>query len=364
MTTILTCPSDEDLAAYLDGTLEPEARARVTEHLADCESCFQIFAGAARVRLDLEDEAALAGRERVREDEPAVAPPLPFPTPSTAGQRDDGLPAYSQAPPGVHPSRGSRRARGRARLLFQGLAAAALLAAVAIPVYKLLFPPLDLTAARLASSLPKHVTNADSVLWTGAVKRGAAMPQDTSEEADELKGSDRAFRIGVQLVDLDWTLGTDSKSAAGACQRLCALFGQMDLEDKRERPYCSLRIKIDGGQNPRSFLLEARQLEARVAQALEQESRHLDFGRWAEAGRLAAHFSDSQFLTRRDTRRFLHALIEWRPKPDDNQEEDPIAQTVQLHLQDLERALDGPPLDYQKIESLYTEIIRFYYPSR
>ena len=46
------CPPLEDLAAFLDGNLPEDGRARVTAHLADCERCYEVFAGAARFQED------------------------------------------------------------------------------------------------------------------------------------------------------------------------------------------------------------------------------------------------------------------------------------------------------------------------
>jgi hypothetical protein len=43
------CPTDEEIAAFLDGGLAAGERARITAHLAGCESCFEVFAGAAGV---------------------------------------------------------------------------------------------------------------------------------------------------------------------------------------------------------------------------------------------------------------------------------------------------------------------------
>lgn len=40
------CPPLEDIAAFIDGMLPPEERERMTAHLARCESCYEIFAGA------------------------------------------------------------------------------------------------------------------------------------------------------------------------------------------------------------------------------------------------------------------------------------------------------------------------------
>lgn len=46
------CPSEETLAAFLDGHLDPEARERVMEHLADCGECREVvYAGEEMGRL-------------------------------------------------------------------------------------------------------------------------------------------------------------------------------------------------------------------------------------------------------------------------------------------------------------------------
>src|SRR5260370_30538745 len=50
------CPDLEDIAALLDGKLTARERARLTEHLAGCESCYEIFAGAAHILDDSREE--------------------------------------------------------------------------------------------------------------------------------------------------------------------------------------------------------------------------------------------------------------------------------------------------------------------
>lgn len=46
------CPTDEELAAFLDGVLPAKERARITAHLADCEDCYEIFAGAVHFQQE------------------------------------------------------------------------------------------------------------------------------------------------------------------------------------------------------------------------------------------------------------------------------------------------------------------------
>src|SRR5436853_4992895 len=55
-----SCPSAEDLACYIDGTLSPEETARVTEHLASCESCFEVYSEV--LQFQLESEPAPVGK--------------------------------------------------------------------------------------------------------------------------------------------------------------------------------------------------------------------------------------------------------------------------------------------------------------
>ena len=53
-------PSDETLAAFIDGRVDPGTRARVIEHLTDCSECYSVFVGATEMPV-----ADGAERERV-----------------------------------------------------------------------------------------------------------------------------------------------------------------------------------------------------------------------------------------------------------------------------------------------------------
>jgi tetratricopeptide (TPR) repeat protein len=45
------CPDLETIAAYLDGRLGEPERARVSEHLADCEDCYVVFSESAQTHV-------------------------------------------------------------------------------------------------------------------------------------------------------------------------------------------------------------------------------------------------------------------------------------------------------------------------
>jgi hypothetical protein len=56
-----SCPTAEDLAAYIDGALDWKEAAEITRHLADCEDCYAVYSGAVRFQLDSEPEAFRGG---------------------------------------------------------------------------------------------------------------------------------------------------------------------------------------------------------------------------------------------------------------------------------------------------------------
>ena len=63
-----SCPDTEDLATYLDGTLDPAARQTVESHIADCTRCRMAL---AETKAFLVDDGSAAAAE------PMAAPPRP-----------------------------------------------------------------------------------------------------------------------------------------------------------------------------------------------------------------------------------------------------------------------------------------------
>jgi len=54
--TMTNCPSEETLAAFLDGQLDAEERTRVIEHVAECGDCREIILAAREVEEGVEAE--------------------------------------------------------------------------------------------------------------------------------------------------------------------------------------------------------------------------------------------------------------------------------------------------------------------
>src|SRR6202034_2125502 len=78
MRSTAPCPSLEDLAAFLDGgdELSAERRREIVEHLAACEECYEVFAGAA-ASLDEAPEVAAAPPPARGSPAPSAVPPPP-----------------------------------------------------------------------------------------------------------------------------------------------------------------------------------------------------------------------------------------------------------------------------------------------
>lgn len=237
------CPQPETLAAFVDGRSSAAERARVIEHLDACEACREVVAEAAAVADELEAGSEIADQ---------------------GADRSWWL--YAAAP----------------------LAATALLVAIfwsGLGVGSGNPAPGELGSAELVATLESGSGVAglhdspvawEEPLWP--VHRGGA-------EA----GADpraRAFRLGAQLVALRAALATrDEKRAAAALEGTRDLFAAAGLLDFSDA--------LDAFEDPPSLDDPATELalvalEAEITEASEMQLAYLDFGRWAQASRLAA----------------------------------------------------------------------------
>src|SRR4051794_15945026 len=145
-----SCPTAEDLACYVDGTLSPEEAARVTEHLASCESCFEVYSEVLRFQLD---ESELVQGDNV----------VPFPR----EKRRPAVPWWSSV----------------AALFVVGLGFGA--------YSYFLAPPRPLVTDQVIAPIQRALT-----LWLGATMRGEG------EEGQNARVDEASFRMGVQVVNL------------------------------------------------------------------------------------------------------------------------------------------------------------------
>jgi hypothetical protein len=263
-TALGTCPTDEDLAAYLDGMLAKPERARITAHLADCESCYEIFAGAAHF---MQDSAPAQSAGRI----------VPFPSHKDGGGggalKRWGIPAA---------------------------AAAVLVLGVGLAGYRIYFT--DLMAPELIASLQGGEDPA-SHLHRFTAYRGlgddAALPMSRQP----------SFLVGARLVDLQILLDKGQRKDAAELLRgigkgieAAALIGK----DENAKLYTDATEQLDSGGPEALGKIKAAapQWEVGLKDSASLDQDFLNFGKWAEAGRLAAETRSEDFFSRRN-RRFL-----------------------------------------------------------
>lgn len=273
------CPDLEDLAAFLDGTLAPERRASMIEHLASCESCFEIFAGAARFQAEEPQEVA--------ELEPQQTPE------GGAGVLDKSRAARPFEPRRSVRSRPWRRGAAAA-------IAALLVAGIAPLVWWRLQNRGAVSPEGLSAELLKNPTAQLDLSWRGSRMRGG--PGQKADVPPDLGD----FRLGVLLLDLRLALATGKQTAAKeTLWRLDYLFSALwlPLPDIRAA-YKGIGKELDQGKPPAALLPKAEAEEKRLfAAGVERE--FVELGSWTEACRLAGAARQPEIFRSRAARRLL-----------------------------------------------------------
>lgn len=124
---------------------------------------------------------------------------------------------------------------------------------------------------------------------------------------------DLAFRLGAQSVDLEVALRAGRlEHARRLSERLARDVSSLDspvlavqYRDLSRR----IEVREESG-SPRGLLELSRQLAGFMAEDPQIEELSLTFGRWCEAGRLAALSGNRELLTSDEYRGFLRRLAE------------------------------------------------------
>lgn len=303
------CPSDEELAAYIDGGLDKREADRIAGHLVSCERCYEIYSETVQFQLDSEP-----------------APPenvVPFPSRQRAAIRY-GLPI--------------------AALVLVGIGSSAF--------YFLASPP-KLTPSTVTASLPDKPGLLGN-FWVGQTTRGPG-------DHDEIPLDEASFRMGVQLVNLQLSLeARDVEKAQGdilprirqvldtqiAVSPLADSFAALSADLKRKSPQEILKQSSQVAQESRDHFDET----------------FLDLGQWTEAGHLAALAHNSSFFQRSDTRAFLRRL-RWNDKLGLHEVKlDPPTRASLDRISEVLSKGDLRPADYAEIETQLENILGIHYP--
>jgi hypothetical protein len=253
---LTACPSDEEVAALLDGTLAEADRDRVARHVAACPDCFELYAGVARLKL--------------------AETPVPF-----------------RAATAVR-----RRRRGPL------LAAAALLAvAVGLPLYRSAQGVPRLTSAGLVEPLAGSARAAEPWRWSRyRSAEPAPLPDVEDWEAPFV-------RLGALLVDLRVALRAgEAETASDLYQRIGGIAAPA-IGERQAAPFSEAGKRAASPAALPELLAGLERLEAELdGGTTPGRARFISFGKWVEAGRLAAASRAPAFFDG-GNRRFLSSFL-------------------------------------------------------
>ncbi len=332
------CPPLEDIAAFLDCTLSAEERDRIVAHLADCETCYEMFAGAADFLTGKPKDL-----ETMTEPEGKVVR-FPFPSRTT--------------PP-------------------RWLAAAAAAALVVVVVgggfvYRDMYTQPKLAVAELTEPV---LSKAGIVgqLYDWSRFRGLGSPSGFEEE-----DARRAFIVGARLVDLG--LSSHVGDVEQTQEALRAIGEQLDnalLMDAMAKRYLAEKEKVKTASDAREIAeqIQARERELESDEASTLLPEYLAFGKWAESGHVAAALENPAFFEDRTNRRFLSWLLRQEEEPEQpgalqlllsrlqHRGEMPLDSEVLDPLQRIQDTLaqgDLQKTDYEALKASFDSIIGHY----
>jgi hypothetical protein len=300
-------PELEELAALIDGRLSAERAARVRAHLASCEECREVFFETV---------------DFVREEEGRGSNLHPFERPRPAPTL-------------------------RSRLKYALPAAALLAAGLGFALFEYQATP-EFALARFASDLRSAQ---QEPAYHDVRNRGI-------DSSDHGQSAAQSFQLGVALDNFQVSLERENRDQAQAS--LAKINGLNDILEPAEKIknfYRALNSKMPGSLRP--YAGQANEMAQRFREEGSPADLHyLDFGMWAEAGKLASSVEDASFLTSRYNRRFATHLQ--RQLKEDG---DSLPPEVQGPLQQIEQTLDRDPLradDYRRLAEQYERIMEFY----
>lgn len=296
-----TCPTLEDLATFLDGKLRGQERSRVVSHLAACESCYTVFADAARLQLEEAEEEAAAGEATV----------VPI--------RKKLVPAWAWP-----------------------IAAMLVLGTAAIPLY--------VRYTRMPEMVSANLIDPEKLPVDQVWERDKRGPGATGG----LFSTPYEFLVGAHLVDLRLALSRDEEfQSTQVLSRILNQMEGMSFGHEQKGLYLKAHQQLVEKQRlPSELLDEAAKTEASFIEI--PEAPFLSFGKWTEAGRLSALARQPDFFDERENRRFPGWLLRKTEGLDDE---------VVDSLEEIRSLIDkseSPAYPYEAIARSFERILEHY----
>jgi len=232
------CPSDEDLSAFVDGTLDEQTRHTIMGHLSRCDKCYEVVAMARE--MGEEDKG-----ERVKKKGWIYAP--------------------------------------------IAIAAAAVLVILFKFVIQIQGPYSPPSSSRIVATLAK---NTDAKSLSNSVKDEALFSYGFGSGMPLEKIS---FRTGVCLTDLDISLmAKDKPKSLHVLKGMISALQPVEGSAEVISLYNEISEKIEEGVSSREFFGKSEKIEKFFKD--KEVLLFLRFGEWAEGGRIGALTKNREFF--------------------------------------------------------------------
>ena len=247
-----SCPSSEDISAFLDGRLDGKQRDTLMGHLSHCDRCYEVFSMAQEMANEKKEEVV---REKKK--------------------------SWIYAP----------------------IAIAA--AVVLIIVIKFVMEPpgdyVPLSSNQIVSKLSK---NTDTKTLAKTIKEGLSPFYGFTGAIPLEKAS---FRIGISLTDLEISLAAEDKAKSlDLIKRINSIFQNIEGSGDLVLFYGDISKKLEEGISPREFSGKSQKVESFFKN--RNGFLYLRFGEWVEGGRLAALTKNKEFFNSKSIQYFIKNL--------------------------------------------------------
>jgi hypothetical protein len=196
-------------------------------------------------------------------------------------------------------------------------------------------------------------------LWLGPTFRGGS-------RNEEIKLDEAAFRMGVQVINLQMTLKAGkAQDAEDVVARILGLLKPQPFSDELQKAYTGITLALANGKPPAAMVDEATRL-AKLYRKDFEPGTAFELGQWVEAGQLAAQLRDPSFFQQAATRSFLRRL-RWRDRLHalpgiKDAELDPVTrQSLEQISGVVSKGNFGPP-EYDELKQQLDKILATYYP--
>ena len=241
------CPSEEDLAAFIDNTIDYVEKDRIAGHLSLCNDCYEVFSVATALQEEAPGESWFSVKSIIF------------------------------------------------RYIPYSFAAAAAAILIMIYVFR------DISVDKLSFVGDRVAVLAEDVDKESIPYLFRQEPADLYGFADMSSGEGSAFRTGVYLADLELALLLDDKaSALRLLSELVVLLKAAKGTDESITLYKNMEVEIGKGASLKQFTGRAEKTVPGV-----EEPLYVRFGQWCEGGRIAAIERKSKFYFTDDVGTFI-----------------------------------------------------------